>query len=125
MEKLYKTNNEAIEAVNDGRDIPSKVGDSKEFRVKYIRTDGWRGYYQAKVIKSKASGWELYNGKTAGWVTGNWDDAGSNASDTVEDELDQIAAKTKEAGREMLVIFLPSSNVFSTIYDIFTRPLIK
>ena len=120
MNKLYQSNTEAIDAIIDGRDIPSRI---KDFTLKYTSTDGWRGYYTAKATKK--SGWEVYNGKTAGWVTGNWDDAGSNASDAVEDELDVIAKQAQEAGREMIVVFLPSSNVFSTVYDVFTRPINK
>ena len=53
-------NAEAIEAVNAGKEIPSKIGD---FRVKWKATDGWRGYYDATPVKG--SGWEKFD---SDWV---------------------------------------------------------
>jgi hypothetical protein len=104
---------EAIDQVNLGNSVPSKIG---EFKIKYIATDGWRGYYEASATKK--SGWEKLKD---GWVTGNWDDAGDNASDNVEKELNAIDKQANDEGKEMAVIFLPTSNVFSTGYDVFLR----
>lgn len=113
--KNFKVNDEAIKAINEGRDIPDQIGD---FKLVYHANDGWRGYYEAKAIEG--SGW-VY--KTDGWVTGNWGDAGDHAADVVEANLNKMADKAKTEGKEMIVVLLPTSNVFSTAFDVFVRPL--
>lgn len=105
--------NDAIDAINEGNEVPSKIGD---FKIKYISTDGWRGYYQA--IPTKKSKWIAVD---SSWITGNWDDAGENASDNKQTELELMDAQAKKDGKEMVVVFLPTSNVFSTAYDVFIR----
>ena len=67
-----KINNEAIEAINEGLDVPSFI-ENKEIRIKYVATDGWRGYYDA--VPTKKGGWIKIE---SNWMTGNWDDAGEN-----------------------------------------------
>jgi len=104
---------DAIQAVNNGDSVPKRIG---EFNIKYIATGGWRGYYEATATKK--SGWVKADD---GWVTGNWDDAGDNASDNVETKLEKMDADAKKQGKEMAVVFLPTSNVFSTAYDVFLR----
>lgn len=109
--------NEAIEAVNDGRSVPRRIG---EFAIKYIATDGWRGYYDA--VPTKKSRWQKVD---ADWVTGNWDDAGEHASDSVDAKVKAMEQKAIAEGKELAVVFTPTSNVFSTSYDVFVREVEK
>lgn len=113
MNKNYTIINEAFKAINRGEDIPKRIGD---FHIVYHSTDAWRGYYEAKPTKK--SGWTKID---ESWVTGNWSDAGENSSDSIEERLDQLAKKVKKAGGEMAVIFLPTSNVFSTSWEAYVR----
>lgn len=107
-------NTDAIAAINEGRNVPKKIG---EFRIKYISTDPWRGYYEA--VATKISGWLKLD---SDWVTGDWEDAPEgNASSDVEAKLKALHSKVSELGGELKVIFLPTSNVFSTAYDVFVR----
>lgn len=112
----YKINTKCIEAVNNNQSVPGRLTDG--FRVEYVKTDGWRGYY--KAVPTKKSKWEAVG---SDWVTGNWDDAGDNAIDSVEAKLEAKAKSLAELDMEMIVVYLPTSNVFSTAYDVFTRPL--
>lgn len=113
MDKSY-INAEAIEAVNEGREVPKRIG---EFRLKYVATDEWRGYWEANATKE--SGWlKLKNG----WVTGDWDDTPEGcASRDVESSLDALNQKVQALGGEVMVVFVPTTNVFSTAYDVFVR----
>ena len=108
-------NSECIEAVNDGRDIPARI---KDFSIKYTATDGWRGYYSA--IPTKKSGWIAID---SDWVSGNWDDAGDNASDNVEAKMDKLLDRVLKMGGDLIMVVLPTSNVFSTAYDVFVKNL--
>lgn len=87
-----------------------------DFLIKYIATDGWRGYYEARIRKSKNSGWKRAGEDLAGWVTGEWNDAPEGMRGS---ELDQKLSEIE--ANEVKVIFLPTSNVFSTAYDVFIR----
>jgi hypothetical protein len=52
-----------------------------------------------------------------GWLTGDWDDAPAGHSESeVKAKLDKLAEDA-----DILVVFAPSSNVFSTTYDCFLR----
>lgn len=116
METLFEqyANTEAIDAVNEGRSVPRKIGD---FKIKYIPTDGWRGYYDA--VATKKSNWKKLD---SSWVTGDWDDAPhGHASKDVTSSLDKLYLRVKELGGEMCVVYVPTSNVFSTAYDVFVR----
>lgn len=110
-------NNEAIDAINAGRDIPSKV-DGGDFKLKYVSTDAWRGYYDA--IPTKKSGWKKIS---SDWVTGDWEDAGEHAGSVQEAKIADLASKIEALGGELRVIFAPTSNVFSTGMDVFVRGL--
>ena len=109
----YKIITDAIDAINEGKDVPKKIGD---FRLKYVSTDGWRGYYEA--VATKKSGWVRIED---GWVTGDWPDAGENASSKVEKRLSKLADTLHAEGKEMAMICMPTSNVFSTCFDVFAR----
>lgn len=115
---------EAIDCVNEGRDIPSfiKLNNQNAFRLKYVHTDGWRGYYDCQPVKK--AGWVLADLDSASsWVTGDWSDApeGHAASD-VESKVDAYAKQQEARGYDTCIVFTPTSNVFSTSYDVFTRP---
>ena len=109
-----ETITQAIDAINDGRDVPKKIGD---FKLKWISTDAWRGYYDATATKK--SGWIKAG---SNWLTGNWGDAPSgHSSGEVETTLEEMEKQAHLEGKEMAVIYLPTSNVFSTAYDVFLR----
>lgn len=116
----YYVNTQAIEAVNEGLDTPTYLTDDageRAFKLKYVSTDGWRGYYD--VVPTKKHGWEKLD---SDWVTGNWDDAPEdNREDSVEDKLDKLSEELGADGYKLAVVFAPTSNVFSTSYDIFKK----
>jgi hypothetical protein len=99
---------------DENGDVKPKAG----FQAKWKSTDGWRGYYE--TVPDKGSGWEKMD---EGWVTGNWEDAGDNAASKVEAKMIEMNAKVKAAGGEMVLVTAPTSNVFSTGYDVFIRGL--
>ncbi len=106
-------NTTAIDAVNEGRDIPDAFYHKTTLigTRKYVSTDGWRGYNT--IIPEQG-----YKEITADWVTGDWDDAPSgNSSSEVEAKIKALEA---EHG-DIWVIFTPTSNVFSTAYDVLVR----
>ena len=108
---LYDNDQEDQEDV-----LVDQNGDTNDdFTIKYIATDGWRGYYTAKP---NSKDWQEVD---SDWITSNWSDAGDNASDTVEEKLDQMAHKYESKGKQMAVIFLQTSNVFSTNYQVFIK----
>lgn len=119
----YQTNTEAINAVNEGNDIPAFLYDKngiKAWHLKYVSTDGWRGYHEARA--TKAGGWVKID--YDGWVTGNWDDAPDDArAENVEDKLEKLASEYKEKGYNLAVVFAPTSNVFSTAFDVFVKKI--
>ena len=119
---MLEVHNEAIEAINEGTDTPYYIYDDtgvRAWRLKYVRTDGWRGYYEAQAVKK--AGWVKLD---SSWVTGNWDDAPEgHASDDVEAGLEALAARKELEGYKVAIVFSPTSNVFSTSYDIFEQKI--
>lgn len=113
MTKKYRMITDAIDAVNEGRDVPRRIG---EFTLAWKSTDGWRGYYS--VTASRVSKWERID---SDWMTGDWEDAGDHAGSSVEKKLDALADQLEAEGFEMAVFCAPTSNVFSTGYDVFKR----
>lgn len=112
--QIWEDNEKSEEAEDILRD---EEGDENlDFTIKYISTYGWRGYYTAKA-KNGTNWVEL----DSDWVTGNWSDAGENASDNVENKLDKIAEEQEQEGKKMVVVFLPTNDCFSTNYQIFIR----
>lgn len=89
-----------------------------DFIIRYVKTDAWRGYMEARA--RKGTGWrkvdEIDGEKLAGWCTGEWDDAPEG---TRGSELHRLLSKLE--ADEAKIIFLPTSNVFSTAYDVFVR----
>lgn len=121
MEGLHGplVNSEAIDAVNEGEDIPDvvTVAGEEAFRLLYHSTDAWRGYYEAVAIEG--TGWEKVED---GSVTGEWDDApeGTRPS-TVEERINRFTELEAAEGREVVVVVTPTSNVFSMGFDVFRR----
>jgi len=113
-------NTEAIDAVNEGEEIPETLdvaGD--EIKLVYVSTDAWRGYYDA--VPGGGSRWEKIDDESS-WVTGNYDDAPEYArSDNVEEKCNRIAEALDAEGYDVAAVFAPTSNVFSTGYDLFKR----
>lgn len=114
---LY-TDATCIEAVNDGEELPEAILDPETQRpaltLGYVRTDAWRGYYEPSPIKG--SGWRE-DREAGGWMTGDYDDAPEHArSSNVKARLEALAET-----RDVLAVFTPSSNVFSTIVSVFVR----
>ena len=120
---MLNINTEAIDAINEGRDTPSFLYDNhgqKAFHLRYKSTDGWRGYYYTTALKK--AGWKKIDYE--GWVTGNWSDAPTgHSSNEVEDKLNAIAEDYKQRGYEVTAVFAPTSNVFSTAFDVFIKKL--
>ena len=110
-----RINNEVINAINEGLEVPSFV-ENKEIRIKYVSTDGWRGYYDA--VPTKKGGWIKIE---SNWMTGNWDDAGENGADVMMKNIKKTAKKLEKEGKEVLIVYTPTSNVFSISLDVFTR----
>jgi hypothetical protein len=106
-------NTTAIDAVNEGRDMPDAFYHKTLLIAtsKYRALDGWRGYHE--IIAEP--GFKLLD---SSWLTGDWDDApDGHASADVETQIANLEAKHGE----IWVIFTPTSNVFSTSYDVLIR----
>lgn len=95
--------------------IKSLKKEVPDLNIRYVSTDGWRGYYTATVKRGRP--WrEIEDERLAGWVTGDWDDAPTGASSS---EHESILGEYGD--RDIMVVYLPTSNVFSTAYNIFER----
>lgn len=81
-------------------------------KVSYISSSAWRGYYEATPLKS--TGYKLLkDDDVAGWLTGEYEDAPAG---TQQADYDKAIAKLDAS--EVHIIYLPTSNVFSTAVDI-------
>lgn len=114
----------AIQAVNEGRDVPDGFYDPKHPSIligkrEYVSTDGWRGYN--KIVPEPG-----YRVVDDDWLTGDWEDAPAGHS---ESEVQVKLKKLEQDHGDVYVIFTPTSNVFSTGYDVLVRdtgtPIIK
>ncbi len=121
---LYRDTS-AIDAINNGTDTPTWVfiGSNRVAKFGYKHTDGWRGYYT--VTATKKQGWAEVDPDTvhiAGWVTGDWDDAPEDAQNSnVADRLEAYAKQNDARGFDTLVVYAPTSNVFSTAMYVFEK----
>ena len=115
---MLHINTKCIEAYNDTGEVPTFIPDytgTKAFRLKW-EGEGWRGSYVTKPLVK--SGWKKLN--YDGWVTGDWDDAPEEArQDTVQKNLERIARENPQS--EVEVVFVLTSNVFSTAFDVFIK----
>lgn len=104
----------AIDNANGDNYAPSDAFYHKTLliaRSEYRAIDGWRGYRE--IIPEPG-----FKSLDSDWLTGDWDDApDGHASSTVEQKLEQLE---REHG-EIWVIYTPTSNVFSTSYDVLVR----
>lgn len=112
-------NTDCIQAVNTGEDIPRVlvVNGQRAIKVKWHSSSAWRGYYEATAVKKY--GWEHLDD---GWLTGDYPDAPEEArSSNVQDKIEKLAKELDNEGFDVLAVFVPTSNVFSTAYDVFKR----
>jgi signal peptidase I len=110
---MIEYNNTAIEAVNSGTDTPDAfyLRSTLVATSKWISTDGWRGY--TKIVPEPG-----FKEVEASWLTGDWSDAPAGHSESeVEAKIEALEA---EYG-DVVVIFAPTSNVFSTSYAVIVR----
>jgi hypothetical protein len=96
-----------------GEDVPKRI---KDFSIKWHSNNAWRGFYEA--IPTKKSKWQEIE---SSWVTGDWSDAGENSSSCVKQKLDDLYNKFLSENKEMIVMLTPTSNIFSTNYQVFIR----
>jgi hypothetical protein len=107
---------ELIQAANQSEEMPDVLADpltgEDAFDVRYVRTDGWRGFYETTA--REGSGWTKVD---EGWMTGDYPDA------PLESRASSVQAKVERLAEEadVVIVFAPSSNVFSTIYDVYVR----
>lgn len=107
----------AIDAVNEGRDIPdafyNPVRPSELIATRrWHASSAWRGYNE--VLPEPG-----YKDVLADWTTGDWGDAISELQGSEATEA-KVKAAEKQFGT-VYVIFTPTSNVFSTGMDILYR----
>ena len=121
---LY-TDTSAINAVNNGTDTPTwiYIGSNRVAKLSWKSTDAWRGY--SVVTATKKYGWQAVDLEAldlTGWVTGDYSDAPEDAqSSNVEDRIQALAKRNDARGFDTLIVFAPTSNVFSTAYDVFEK----
>lgn len=104
----------AIEAVNDGRDVPDAFyHKSTLIGVReWVSSSAWRGH---NTIKPEAG----FKTVEEDWVTSDWGDAVSeeHGPDATERKLKALEKKYGD----IFVIYTPTSNVFSTGMDVLAR----
>jgi hypothetical protein len=106
----------AIDAVNEGRDVPDAFYHPKRpseliARSHHVSVDGWRGYHELTPEPG-------YKKIEADWLTGDWDDAPEGHR---ESEVSHRVEKLAQQYGEVFVVFTPTSNVFSTSYSVIVR----
>lgn len=111
---MIYTDNTAIQAVNQGRDVPDAFYHPKHPSLliatsRYKRVDGWRGY--SEIVPEP--GYKLLD---SDFVVDDWGDAIAEAHGTTPTEL-RLQALEQEH-RDLFVILTPTSNVFSTSIDV-------
>jgi hypothetical protein len=79
---------------------------------KYVRTDGWRGYWDSVVADG-------YTTLASGWSTGRYDDVAYKHK--FNDLVDNILDGTLECPYQIIFAFGLTSNVFSVSSDVIIR----
>lgn len=114
-------NSKCVEAYNETGETPSYITDhegNRAFHLVWHDTDGWRGYYEAKPVKKY--GWEKIDYE--GWCGGHWEDTPEDARDDVIDsKLKKLAKEYAHKGYDVEAVFVLTSNVFSTAFDVFVK----
>ena len=102
--------------VNDSK-TPNLIGsydfmgedvDPDEFQPRYVKTDGWRGYYEVDADSNK---WKLLHTDNILFMSEDEKD--------LKKFDDELQATLTEKGIDYARVFTRSSNVFSTGYDFF------
>lgn len=81
----------------------------------YVRTDGWRGY------QDTPSGMTGITKIADGWLTGDWGDAISARKATARELGEHLATSDQYPPKPLFWIMEPTSNVFSTASELFTK----
>ena len=108
-----------LEAVYNGDgDAPEHIFDPEDESTPIARVfwngNGWRGHYDTELLDG-VTGWKHVD---EGANTGAWEDAPAGTSNAeVEDQIEKLEA---EHGT-ILVVGLPTSNVFSTAFDVYAK----
>lgn len=76
---------------------------------KYVRTDGWRGYYDSIIANG-------YTAVASGWCTDKHDDVAYKH--LYNDLVDAILGGKVSCPYKIVFAFAPTSNVFSTASDL-------
>lgn len=122
-EDNYFVNSYPIYVTNNGGSMPTYLYDDEDnraFKLKYVRSDGWRGYWETEPVKKW--GWEKID---YGWVTDDYDDAYGHGYTDVTNGFKQLARQQCKVGKKLLVVLAPTSNVFSTGYNVYTKKVGK
>jgi hypothetical protein len=80
-------------------------------RVVYKHTDAWRGHYDTEPLE----GWKRVG---EGSNCGDWEDAPPGTSNA---EVEEYVNKLEAEHGTVLVIALPTSNVFAMAFDVLAR----
>ena len=94
----------------------AEVEKKSDFNSRWVSTDGWRGYTE-HTPKPNTNWFEVHSS----WVTGDWEDAGDNASHVVEARINQFKSAIRAKGGEVNVKTGQTSNSFSTSFQVFVR----
>lgn len=87
--------------------VITEYHNSTDFEVEYVKTDGWRGYYEVK----KSAGWTNVHGDT---ILAHSED--EHELKNFDEKLEDFCA---EKGIAWAKVFCRTSNVFSSGYDFF------
>lgn len=105
--------NTAIDAVNDGRDMPDAFYHKSTLIGirKYVATDGWRGY---NTIVPESGFKHVGEGTNCG----DWDDTPAGTNET---EVERDIKALEAIHGDVWIIWTTTSNVFATGYDAIVR----
>ena len=108
LEARVVNDEEAPEFIFDPEDSDKKVA-----RVFWHSTDAWRGFYDTEALPD--SGWKHVGD---GANCGDWADTPPGTSNA---EVLEYLGKLEAEHGTILVIGLPTSNVFSTAFDVYAK----
>lgn len=96
--------------------VMTEHGDDTEiaFHRSYHTTSGWRGYYETTVAG--------FSPIVDGWTTGGWGDAVGARKATFNDWAQEIIEGDVTLPFPVVLVFDPTSNVFSTAVTVLIRP---
>jgi hypothetical protein len=107
---------DVVDAMNGDEDVPTEVENpisgEPGFRIFWRNTGGYRGHYDSEALDPER--WERVK---EGNVCGEWDDVPPGTRTSENEAAINAIAET----RDVVLIFLPTSNVFSMAYDLWGR----